>query len=99
MAISPDLAAGTVDVLRALADPTRLQIVACLAAAADPVCVCDFTAAFGLSQPTVSHHMARLRAAGLVESGRRGVWAHYRLREDLSPAVRRLLEAATADSP
>src|SRR5919202_3328056 len=63
---------------RALADPTRVAIVNRLAAA-DEVCVCDFTAAFELSQPTISHHLKILRDAGLVESSRRGTWAYYRL--------------------
>src|ERR687884_252260 len=63
---------------KALADPTRVAIVNRLAAA-DEVCVCDFTAAFELSQPTISHHLRILREAGLVESSRRGTWAYYRL--------------------
>lgn len=81
------------EVLKALADPTRLQMVAILKDAAEPVCVCDLVATFGLSQPTVSHHMARLREAGLVESEKRGIWAFYRLRTDLPVAVRRLVDA------
>ena len=85
-------AAETSELLKALADPTRLSMVACLAAATGAVCICDFTVAFGLSQPTISHHMAKLRVAGLVESQRRGVWAYYRLREDIHPRARRLLE-------
>ena len=67
----------TAAVLRALADPTRLQMLAMLAAAPEPICVCDFTAAFDLGQPTVSHHLGRLRDAGLVVSTRRGIWAFY----------------------
>ena len=43
------------------------------------VCVCDLTAAFELSQPTVSHHLRILREAGLIEAERRGTWAYYRL--------------------
>jgi len=63
---------------KALADPTRVAIVNRLSAAAE-VCVCDLTAAFDLSQPTISHHLRVLRDAGLVESSRRGTWAFYRL--------------------
>jgi DNA-binding transcriptional ArsR family regulator len=47
----------------------------------------DLTAAFELSQPTISHHLKVLRDAGLVESSRRGTWAYYRLVPD---AVREL---------
>lgn len=81
------------EVLKALADPTRLEMVTILKDATEPVCVCDFVATFGLSQPTVSHHMARLRDAGLVESEKRGIWAFYRLRRDLPAVTRRLVEA------
>lgn len=79
------------EVLKALADPTRLQMVLALREQHDPVCICDFTAAFDLSQPTVSHHMAKLREAGLVESSRQGIWTYYRLRRDLPAPVRRLI--------
>ena len=81
------------DVLKALADPTRLQMVLILRDASEPVCVCDFTQTFDLTQPTVSHHMARLREAGLVDCEKRGIWAFYRLRRDLPASVRRLVEA------
>ncbi|HEX3805691.1 MAG TPA: metalloregulator ArsR/SmtB family transcription factor [Gaiellaceae bacterium] len=63
---------------KALADPTRVAIVNRLAAA-EEACVCDLTAAFDLSQPTVSHHLKLLRDAGLVEAERRGTWSYYRL--------------------
>ncbi len=91
--LRPERADGLVDVLKALADPTRLQMVAALRDAESPVCVCDFTATFVLTQPTVSHHMARLREVGLVDCRRLGVWAYYTLRTDLAPGIRRLIEA------
>ena len=47
--------------------------------------------ALGLSQPTISHHMAKLNEVGLVESEKRGIWVYYRLRADLAPATRKLL--------
>ena len=81
------------DVLKALADPTRLQMVAILREAKDSVCICDLTATFDLSQPTISHHMARLRAAGLVESDKGGKWCYYRLRSDLPAPVRRVIDS------
>lgn len=86
-------AAELTEVFKALADPTRLQMVAILRAASAPVCVCDFTAAFELSQPTISHHMARLKAAGLVEVSRKGIWAYYHLTPNLPTKVKRVLEA------
>ncbi len=81
------------DVLKALADPTRLQMILALRSAQEPACICDFTATFALSQPTVSHHMARLREAGLVEVTRHGIWAYYRLRRDLPERVRAIIDA------
>src|SRR5258708_32891172 len=52
--------------LKALADPTRLSMVAALRRASAPLCICGFTAADELTQPTISPHMARLRAAGAL---------------------------------
>ena len=75
-------------VYRALGDATRVQIVHILTAAAEPVCVCDFTAAFELGQPTVSHHLARLREAGIVTSTKQGVWAFYQLNPEMGAAAR-----------
>jgi ArsR family transcriptional regulator len=84
--------------LKALADPTRLAMVWCLRRADAPVCICDFTATFDLGQPTISHHMGKLKAAGLVESEKRGLWSYYRLRQDLPPATVRLIDALVADA-
>ncbi|HYY55112.1 MAG TPA: metalloregulator ArsR/SmtB family transcription factor [Candidatus Dormibacteraeota bacterium] len=80
-------------VLKALADPTRIQMVLALREANEPACICDFTATFKLSQPTVSHHMKKLRDAGLVEVSRKGIWAYYRLRPHLPERVRRIVDA------
>src|SRR3954462_13089103 len=77
---------------KALADPTRGAIVNSLSAA-DEVCVCNLTAAFDLSQPTISHHLKVLREAGLVESTRRGTWMYYRLVPGAIAALRGALGA------
>src|SRR5437879_4301952 len=77
--------------MKALADPTRLTMIASLWKADAPICICDFTAGLGLSQPTISHHMSKLRDAGLVESVKRGIWVYYRLRAKLAPSTRRVL--------
>jgi ArsR family transcriptional regulator len=91
--IKPAAVAAAVDLLRLLADPARLQMLAALQEAAQPVCICDFTAALGLSQPTISHHMGKLRGAGLVKVTRLGIWSFYEIAPDLSPQVRDLLSA------
>jgi ArsR family transcriptional regulator len=75
---------------KALADPTRVGIVNALAQG-DEVCVCNLTDAFGLSQPTISHHLRILRQAGLVEASRRGTWAYYRLVPEAVDALRAAL--------
>ena len=77
---------------RALADPTRVAIVNSLSAT-EEVCVCNLTATFDLSQPTISHHLKILREAGLVESTRRGTWAYYRLVPGSIEALRGALGA------
>jgi ArsR family transcriptional regulator, arsenate/arsenite/antimonite-responsive transcriptional repressor len=81
-----------VEVLKALADPTRLQMIGVLKRSAQSVCICDFTAAFDLSQPTISHHMGKLKDAGLVEVTKAGIWAYYRLRRNLELRTRALID-------
>lgn len=70
-----------------LGDPHRLAILDTLAAAAEPVCVCDFTDALPLNQPTVSHHLKLLRDGGLIKAERRGTWMYYRLADDAAARV------------
>ncbi len=66
--------------LKAVADPARLRILALIRASDDgELCACDFPAALDLSQPTVSHHLKILTDAGLLARERRGTWAHFRL--------------------
>jgi ArsR family transcriptional regulator, arsenate/arsenite/antimonite-responsive transcriptional repressor len=64
-------------IAKALSDPVRLQLVDVLRKHAGKVCVSELVPLFDLSQPTVSHHLKVLRAAGLVDSERRGLWAYY----------------------
>ena len=92
LAVEPAATAATVELLKALADPTRLSMVATLRRHGEPVCICDLVSVFELSQPTVSHHMAVLKAAGLVKVEKRGLWGFYSLRDDLPPVTGRLLE-------
>ncbi|WP_159903080.1 ArsR/SmtB family transcription factor [Ornithinibacter aureus] len=66
--------------LKAVADPVRLQLLSAIRATADgEACVCDLTPVVGLSQPTVSHHLKVLVEAGLLEREKRGTWAWFRL--------------------
>ena len=65
--------------LKALADPVRLRLMSLVAShPGGEACVCDLTGAFELSQPTISHHLKILHAAGLLAREKRGVWVYYR---------------------
>ena len=51
-------------------------MLATLAASDHEVCVCDFTDALPLNQPTVSHHLRILREASLITCERSGTWVY-----------------------
>ena len=70
------------EVAKALGDPIRLQLVDVLRRHAGEVCVCELVPLFPISQSTLSHHLAKLRDAGIVDSERRGLWAYYYVRPD-----------------
>ncbi len=79
--------------LKALADPTRRQMIELLkrrgccscdevSAASPGLCVCDLEGGLKLSQPTISHHIQVLREAGLVETQKIGRWLYCRRNEE-----------------
>jgi ArsR family transcriptional regulator len=67
-----------VQLLQALAHPTRLSILRELAATSE-VCACDFTSCCDVRQPTVSHHLKILKEAGVISAERRRTSIFYRL--------------------
>jgi ArsR family transcriptional regulator len=71
----------------ALADPTRLRILALLGDG--EVCVCHLYEALKIPQSKASRHLAYLRRAGLVDTTKRGLWVYYRLadRQDAAMGV------------
>jgi ArsR family transcriptional regulator len=77
--VSDDQARASAAVFRALGDPHRVRIVNLLANADQPVCVCDLQETLGLAQGTVSFHLKKLVAAGLLHRVRRGTWSYYSL--------------------
>jgi ArsR family transcriptional regulator len=92
--------------LQAIADPTRRRILALLrrrgadsSSSASPpgkhggLCAGDIAERVGLSQPTVSHHMAILTAAGLVHTVKQGQWRWYSRNEK---ALRHLVKGLRA---
>lgn len=92
-AISAEQAAELTGDMEVLAHPVRLRLLAVLTASSEPVCVCDLEASVPVKQPTVSHHLKLLRAAGLVESEKRGLWAYYHVRRDELDRLRRRIAA------
>jgi ArsR family transcriptional regulator len=64
-------------IAKALGDPIRLQLIDVLRKHAGKVCVCELVPLFDVSQPTLSHHLKKLREVGIVDSERRGLWAYY----------------------
>ena len=79
-------------VYAALADPTRLRILALLRDG--EICVCHLHASLDVPQPTASRHLAYLRKAGLVDARRAGIWMHYRLTPIDHPVVAAVVSAA-----
>ena len=77
--VSDEEAEATAQLFKALADPHRVRIVNLLANAGEAVCVCDITEAIGLSQPTISFHLKKLVASGLLSREKRATWAYYSL--------------------
>jgi DNA-binding transcriptional ArsR family regulator len=97
--------ARLVEVLKALGNPTRLQIMEWLRSpevsfseyepiadrAEFGVCVTHLAAKSGLAQSTISAYMGLLERAGLVRSTRVGKWTHYRRNDaDVDELLRRL---------
>lgn len=81
--ISAEAAEQIAPMAKALADPVRLRLLSLVASHADgEACVCDLNDAFDLSQPTISHHLKLLHAAGLLTREKRGVWVYYRVNAD-----------------
>lgn len=93
------------DKLRAIADPMRRKILVALkaqvaqsvaasgrkdASASKALCAGDIEECMGLSQSTISHHMAILTNAGLVVASKAGQWRWYRRNER---ALRQLVKS------
>ena len=94
---SPDVLAWAAEVLKALADPTRLKIVRSLMLE-DRLCVCDLAALAGVSQSGVSHQLRLLRSCRLVRAQREGKMVYYRLDDEhVAQIVRVMLDHVQHD--
>ncbi len=87
-------------VMKALADPSRLRIVAALHGR--ELCLCQVVELVGLATSTVSRHMSILEQARLVDARKDGRWTYFRLageqgRPEASEAAALVLEALAQD--
>ena len=74
----PSTQPGEIPVLlKALADPIRMEVVQTLAGGER--CVCDLTEALGLAQSRLSFHLKVMRQAGLITAREEGRWVYYKL--------------------
>ena len=81
--LSREEADGLAHLLKAVSDPTRLQLLSIIRSSPNSeACVCDLTTPVGLSQPTVSHHLKVLTDAGILKREQRGTWAWFSLNPD-----------------
>lgn len=84
-----------VDILSALAEPTRLATMRLLWDGQEH-CVCELMQRLGATQSRMSRHMATLKQAGLVVDRRDAQWVRYRRAPHLPQAVAALVDAALA---
>ncbi len=85
------------DMLKALADESRLRALCALEGG--ELCVCQIIALLDLAPSTVSKHLTILRAARLVESRKDGRWMYYRLsKEFISPSAGKIIDLLCKDT-
>jgi ArsR family transcriptional regulator len=82
--------------LKALADPLRLQVIEALHSGER--CVCDLTAELNLAQSKLSFHLKVMKEAGLLEAREEGRWIYYRLRSEPIEALQCWLAALAPTS-
>jgi ubiquinone/menaquinone biosynthesis C-methylase UbiE len=89
----------SIEVLKAVAEPTRLRLLVLLASG--ELSVKDLTRILGQSQPRISRHLKLLAEAGLVERAAEGSWAYFRLAEGAGgdALARTVLEAVDRADP
>lgn len=81
---------GLIEYLKVLSDPTRMKMIKFLLE--QDMYVCELVAVMDLAQPTVSQHLRRLKAIGLVEEKKEGQRVRYRLVREVLDKWQRELE-------
>ncbi|MFC3674486.1 ArsR/SmtB family transcription factor [Ferrovibrio xuzhouensis] len=84
-----------IDILSALAEPTRLAAVRLLWDGREH-CVCELMRELGATQSRMSRHMAALKQAGLVVDRRDAQWVRYRRNPALANHLAAIVDAAMA---
>jgi len=82
-----------VDAFKALAHPGRLQVFFTLVRAGGELAAGEVQEALGIPGPTLSHHLAGLRRAGLVEARREERFIYYRVGAGMVNDLVRILTA------
>lgn len=91
-ALTKGEASSLATLLKAVADPIRLQLLSMITASeSGEMCVCDLVKPLAVSQPTVSHHLRVLTTAGLLTRDRRASWVWYRVVPQALDRIRTLL--------
>ncbi len=91
--LSRDDAESLAHVLKAVADPVRLQLVSIIASSPrGEACACDLNEPVGLSQPTVSHHLKILTQAEILTREQRGTWAWFAVNPERLNAIARIFQ-------
>ncbi|QCC50746.1 ArsR/SmtB family transcription factor [Halapricum salinum] len=80
--VDAEALATDVQLLSAMGNDTRYELLRRIAGADGEVCVCDLEAAVGVSQSAVSQALSRLYTAGLVTRRKESNWRYYGLTED-----------------
>jgi ArsR family transcriptional regulator len=76
--------------LKAVSDPNRLKLLACLKKG--EVCACDFVDVLQISQPAVSQQLKKLKEAEIIVERPAGTWKHYRLNDVQQPYIQSIID-------
>ncbi len=87
-----------IDVLKALADETRLRMLSLLSES-ENWCGCEIEAVLRINQSNASRHLTRLRSAGVIHATKNGQWVHYALHppKPYAELIRQVIETARSE--
>ena len=84
-------------IMRILANPIRLKIIAILLES-DCACNCVFEYVLDIHQTLISHHLRILRDSGMVTYRKDGLWKYYSITEEFRPFLNNFRESKTVKS-